>query len=445
MSWNQIWVELSMYASDAGSTRRVVMLGCVLLGISGGVLGTFALLRRQSLMGDAMAHAALPGVCLAFLLTGQKNTWFFLGGALLAGLLGAQCITWITRYSRIKSDTAMGLVLSVFFGVGILLLSVIQQSGVGNQSGLDTFLFGKAAFLLYRDIYTLAGMGILLLAVVTLFFKEFKVLTFDAGFAASLGLPVRFLDQLLTALIVSSVLIGLQVVGVILMSALLIIPAASARQWTDRLGLMCVIAALVGAFSGILGAFVSALLPKMPTGPVMVLAASFLFGFSLFFAPRRGLLPAWWRRVKSRQKIWEENWLKAFYQIGEKHNEIGGVVSRDTLLQWTSRPQRVLQRECERLQRKGWLEAVGEGWKLSPRGYEQACCVVRNHRLWELYLTRRADIAIDHVHRDAEEMEHFLSPALVEELEELLGRPGFDPHGQPIPAKHSTQTGDLHP
>ncbi len=429
-----LWAEIAKYFSDTGTTRRVVMLGCVLLGISSGVLGAFAFLRRQSLLGDAMAHAALPGVCVAFLLTGEKNTWFFLAGAMVSGLLGAQLITWITRYSRIKSDTAIGLVLSVFFGVGVLLLSIIQQSGAGNQSGLDTFLFGKAAFLLQRDIYTLAVLCGLLVLLVTLFFKEFKVLSFDPGFGASLGLPIRFLDQFLTSLIVVSVMIGLQVVGVILMAALLIIPAAAARQWTNRLGKMCWISAGVGAFSGMLGAFVSALLPKMPTGPVMVLAASFLFVLSLLFAPTRGLLPAWRKRVRGRRKILEENLLKTFYKIGENEPDDQPRVAIQSLLKFTSMTGAQVRQECQSLVKKGWLEASGgEQWKLSIVGWERACQVVRNHRLWELYLTQQASIAVDHVHRDADEMEHFLSPELVAQLETLLEQPETDPHGKPIP------------
>lgn len=429
-----LWAEFAKYFSDTGTTRRVVMLGCMLLGISSGVLGTFAFLRRQSLLGDAMAHAALPGVCLAFLLTGEKNTWYFLAGAMASGLLGAQLITWITRYSRIKNDTAIGLVLSVFFGVGVLLLSVIQQSGAGNQSGLDSFLFGKAAFLLLRDIYTLAALCAALILLVTLFFKEFKVLSFDPGFGASLGLPIRFLDQFLTSLIVVSVMIGLQVVGVILMAALLIIPAAAARQWTNKLGKMCWISAGVGAFSGMLGAFVSALLPKMPTGPVMVLAASLLFVISLLFAPTRGLLPAWRKRVRSRRKILEENLLKTFYKTGESKNEERAVVGLAVLLKYTARTDSQVRKECRILERKGWLELVGEdAWKLSFTGWEKACQVVRNHRLWEVYLTQKASIAEDHVHRDADEMEHFLSPEIVAQLEQLLDQPETDPHGKPIP------------
>jgi manganese/zinc/iron transport system permease protein len=384
-------------------------------------------------MGDAMAHAALPGVCLAFMLTGQKHPLYFFVGALVAGLLGAQVIQWLTQNSRIKSDTAVGLVLSVFFGIGVLLLTVIQQGQSGNQSGLDSFLFGKAAFLLKSDVYLLASMCVVLLLLVSLFFKEFKLISFDLGFASSIGLPVRLLEQFLTALIVVAVMVGLQVVGVILMAALLIIPAAAARQWTDRLGIMCVIAAGVGAFAGMLGAFVSALWSGMPTGPVMVLSAGSLFAISLMFAPRRGLLPAWWKKRRAKRKVQAENLLRKFYKAGEKAGQERTTVSVASLTQWSEWSHRQLSAHCRRLARMGWLESIDNAWRLSELGHREAARITRNHRLWELYLTSRLDIAADHVHRDADEMEHLLTPEIIAQLEARLGQPQRDPHGHPIP------------
>lgn len=438
MDW---WTEIALYWGPHGSTRRIVMLGCVLLGVSSGILGTFALLRRQSLLGDAMAHAALPGVCVAFLLTQSKHPLFFLLGATVAGLLAAWVVTVVTRQSRIKYDTAIGLVLSFFFGVGVVLLTSIQKSGAGNQSGLDSFLFGKAAFLLYSDIVVLAVMCVVLIVLVLLFFKEFKVLSFDPGFGASLGFPIKALDLFLTFLVVMSVMVGLQVVGVILMSALLIIPAAAARQWTDRLGWMCVLAACVGAFSGVLGAFSSAVLPKMPTGPVMVLAAACLFVVSLLFAPRRGLVYAWFRRRRNRLKIQRENILKAHYKYLEPSGEWAQVVSPSVLLPHLSVTEDAYASYCRGLVTLGYLRAAPEGWALTDSGFDEACRVVRTHRLWELYLTHRMEIASDHVHRDAEDMEHVLTPEIIEQLESLFGETEVDPHGRPLPMSSSDLPG----
>ena len=283
---------------DLSFTARNVLIGATLLGALGGLLGSFALLRRQSLLGDALAHAALPGVCVAFLLTGSKAPLPLFLGALGAGLAGALLILATVRYSRIKEDSATGIVLSVFFGIGIVLLTAIQKLPAGNQSGLDKYLFGQAATLVEEDLKVMALLGAAVLAVVLALFKEFKLLSFDPAFGASLGLPMRGLEILLTLLLVVVVVVGLQTVGVVLMVATLITPAAAARQWTDRLGAMAGLSAAIGAAAGAAGALASALVPRLPTGPVIVLTSSGMLILSLLFAPRRGLV---WARLRERR------------------------------------------------------------------------------------------------------------------------------------------------
>ncbi|MED4603952.1 iron chelate uptake ABC transporter family permease subunit, partial [Paenibacillus validus] len=248
-----------------------ILLGSMLLGLSSGVLGSFAYLRKQSLMGDALAHAALPGVCIAFMLTGSKSIFFFLIGAAAAGLIATFGIGYVTRHSRIKQDSALGIVLSVFFGVGIVLLTKIQHGGSGNQSGLDKFLFGQAASMVLSDVITMAVVALILVILCGLLFKEFKLLSFDPGFAKGIGLPVAALDQFMMFLIVVAVVVGIQAVGVVLMSALLITPAVSARYWTEKLGVMVVLSGIFGAISGFVGTLVSGLGSNLPTGPLSVL------------------------------------------------------------------------------------------------------------------------------------------------------------------------------
>ena len=282
-------VDLS-WLSLADANARWVMTGAMLLGLSAGVLGAFALLRRRSLMGDTLAHAALPGIAIAFLITGTKSIGPLLVGAALAGIVGTLALSAITRYSKIKEDTAMAIVLTVFFGVGIMLLNVIQRMPGGNQSGLDKFLFGQAASLVGRDVQVMVVIAAILCTVVLLLFKEFKLLAFDQGFGAGIGLPVAWLDHLLNLMIVMAVVIGLESVGVVLMAAMLITPAIAARYWTDRLSVMVLLSGLFGAASGVLGTLASQIGPRMPTGPLIVLAATALFLLSLLFAPRRGLL-----------------------------------------------------------------------------------------------------------------------------------------------------------
>lgn len=282
---------------------RWILLGCSLLGLSSGVLGSFAYLRKQSLMGDALSHAALPGVCVAFMITGSKSIFFFLIGAAAAGLLATLSIGWITRYSKIKQDSALGIVLSVFFGVGIVLLTQIQHSSSGNQSGLDKFLFGQAASMVNSDVITMAIISFLLVGICTLFFKEFKLLSFDPGYARGLGFPVGILDHFMMFLIVVAVVVGIQAVGVVLMAALLITPAVAARYWTERLGLMVILSGLFGAFSGFVGTYLSTMGSNLPTGPLSVLAATVVFVISLFFAPKRGLVIKLIRQSSMKQKI----------------------------------------------------------------------------------------------------------------------------------------------
>ncbi|MBK8986206.1 MAG: metal ABC transporter permease [Chloroflexi bacterium] len=280
-------------------TLRTVALGAAILGLVSGALGSFAVLRRQSLLGDAISHAALPGVVIAYMLTGSKSPLVLLLGAAAAGLLGTLLMMGITRYTRIKEDSALGIILSAFFGFGLMLLTFLQQNPQARQAGLNTFLFGQAATLLMRDVMVMAAFGGGALALMALFWKEFKLLSFDADFAASLGLPVRLLDVLLTGLLVVAIVIGLQAVGVVLMSAMIVAPAAAARQWTDRLGWMVALAALFGAFAGVVGATISSLGRGLSTGPVVVLVASAIVLFSLFFAANRGLL---WARLRQTRR-----------------------------------------------------------------------------------------------------------------------------------------------
>lgn len=296
-----MWTQLVTILSDPNT--QWVLSGTILLGIASGVLGSFALLRKQSLIGDAMAHAALPGICLAFLLTSSKSIAWLLLGALLTSLIGSYCIQIIVRFSRIKQDTALGLVLSVFFGIGIVLLTYIAQSGAGNQSGLNTFIFGQAASLVGQDVRIISGVALVLLFITSLLFKEFKLITFDPEFAQGLGLPVRFLSGLLMLLIVAAVVVGLQAVGVVLMAAMLITPAISARYWTDNLAKMIVIAGGIGALSSVSGVILSTLAKGLATGPLIIVCATVIFLFSLFLAPQRGLVSKLIRHYRVKQSI----------------------------------------------------------------------------------------------------------------------------------------------
>ncbi len=284
-------------------TLMIVAIGAALLGAVSGSLGTYAVLRRQSLLGDAISHAALPGVAIAFLLTGSKTPLILVLGAALAGWLGTLLILSIVRLTRIKYDSALGIVLSTFFGFGLVLHTLIQRTGNANQAGLDTFLFGQAATVLESDVLTIGILGGVAIIIMLVFWKELKLLVFDEGFAASLGFPIRVLDILLTSLLVIAIVIGLQAVGAVLMSAMLVAPAVAARQWTNKLSLMMFLAACFGALAGVSGTIISSSASRIPTGPTIVLCATVVVGLSIAFAPNRGLLWDWLRHQRNKQGL----------------------------------------------------------------------------------------------------------------------------------------------
>lgn len=276
-------------------TLQIVALGSAFLGLISGVLGSFAVLRKQSLLGDAVSHAALPGIALAFIILQTKNTELILLGALVAGIIATGCITVIKEYTRISVDSALAVVLSTFFGFGLVLLTYIQKIPNANQAGLEKFIFGQASTLLRRDVVVLFIAGCVLLFIVLILWKEFKLIAFDIDFAKSIGLPVGKLSFLLSSMIVITIILGLQTVGVILMSAMLVAPGVAARQWTNRLGGMMILAPIFGVFSGVSGTIISSIIGKMPTGPTIVLIMSSIVIISILFSPKRGLL---WHRLR---------------------------------------------------------------------------------------------------------------------------------------------------
>ena len=279
-------------------TLITVATGAAFLGTVSGALGTYAVLRRQSLMGDAISHAALPGIALAFLLTGTKIHLLLILGAAIAGWVGTVIIMVIVRLTRIKFDSALALILSTFFGFGLVLLTLIQRTGNANQAGMDTFLFGQAATILKWDVITIGILGGIALIIMLILWKELKLLIFDEGFAASIGFPIRTLDVLLTSLLVIAIVIGLQAVGAVLMSAMIVAPAVAARQWTDRFSLMVTLAAIFGAVSGVIGTIISSTAAYIPTGPTIILSATLFVIISITLAPNRGLV---WNSSRQRR------------------------------------------------------------------------------------------------------------------------------------------------
>ena len=407
----------AVFGVDLNYTLRNVIFGSAVLGAVGGVIGCFAVLRRQSLVGDTLAHAALPGICLAFLLTGSRTTGVLMLGAAISGWIGTLVLLGIIRGSRVKPDAALGIVLSVFFGVGTLLLTYIAQTGDAAQAGLDRFLFGQAASLAAEDAWLMLGVGAVVVGVVAVLFKEFKLLSFDADFAASIGLPTTLLSILLTTLIVVAVVIGLQAVGVILMVTVLIAPALAARQWTNRLETMLFLAAGFGVAAGVTGSVLSSEVARLPTGPAIVLVATAFVAVSILFAPERGILWEAIERARYRRPVVEAGLLADVRALAG----MDGVVSVAALAGKRGQPARSLRRQLRGLARRDLITAAGDDrWRLAPAGAAVAERAERRERLWKAYLGRQMELGTDGVHLSMDQIERTLPPETIALLERDL-------------------------
>ncbi len=411
-----------------------VLSALAVVGLTNGLLGCFVVLRRQSLLGDTLAHAALPGVCLAYLATGSKDAWVLLLGALASGLLGTLFLLAL-RTSRLKQDGALGLVLSTFFGAGIMLLSILQGRPDARQSGLDRFIYGQAASLSREHLVVMLPVGIGVALLVAVCYKELKVFSFDPDYAATAGFSRRVLEVLAGLLTVAGVIVSLRAIGVVLTTAMLITPAAAARQWTERLPRMLGLAVVFGVVSGLGGAVWSQNEAWTPTGPAVTVVATGFLAVSLLLAPQRGVLWHTLRLLAHRRRVRRENLLTDFYRLGEADRDWQKPFTVSELAAVRDQPASGLRRTLYGLAAREMVEEQNGRWQLTDAGLAKAARVVRNHRLWELYLTHRLDLPADHVHRDAEEMEHALPAEVVGELEALLGDQVRDPHGRSLPSR----------
>jgi manganese/zinc/iron transport system permease protein len=424
---------------------RLVVLGTSLLGITSGLVGTFLLLRRRSLMGDALSHATLPGIGIAFIVmvaaggTGKYLPGLLIGAA-ISGLAGVLLVLAIRNTTRLKDDVAMGFVLSVFFGLGVAILGMIQKMPQASAAGLESFIYGKTASMVQHDFFLIASVTALVTLLSLLLVKEFALLCFDEGFAASEGWPTVLLDVLMLALVTTVTVIGLQAVGLILIIAFLITPATAARFWTQNLKQMLLLAALIGGVSGWLGASLSALLPRLPAGAVIVLVAASIFVLSMLLAPTRGVLPRYLRQANLRRKVGRQHLLRACYEILEAHphdpeTPIANIpIPMPELASHRSWSPAHLRRLVRTARREDHLDpAPAHSLRLSESGFGEAARVTRNHRLWELYLIRHADIAPSHVDRDADMVEHILDAHIVRQLEAELDKRDLAPTVPPSP------------
>ncbi len=428
------WEQARLFFDWSNGYVRSQWIGCLLIGACCGLLGSFIVVRRMALVGDMLSHAVLPGIVLGFLWQMKKDPVLLLIGAILAGLAAVGFVTALRRTTKLKQDASLGIVLGGFYAVGICLLSMVQRLQTGDKSGLSNILIGSAAAISEADLWLIGIVSAASVILVIVLFKELLVSSFDPTFARSTGVPERGLHYLLMALLSFAVVISIQAVGVVLVSALLIIPAATATLLTHRFWLTIILAVEFGMIAAIGGAFASFLRSSLPTGPLMILVAAAIFALAFLFAREQGLIPRILRRRAQSARIRRENTLKAIYHQLEAEGFSAERVDIADLVNRRRRSEIDVRRELQNLARHGFIDLNGQSLRLTDTGWRRAREIVRNHRLWELYLTHAADIAPDHVHDDAEKIEHILGEDVVRMLEERFGEEATDPHGKEVPA-----------
>ncbi len=406
---------LEVITFQAGYNSAVVLFGTTFLGVAAGLIGAYSLLRNRALMGDALAHSALPGLCLAFIFAGyvgvdSKELWFLLSGAAFTGVLGILTVQFLSKYSRLSEDTSIGVVLSTFFGFGVVLMSIIQSLGTGEEGGLNHFIYGQTAAMRLGDAYLTLIVALIVLFLSVILIKEFRLVSFDPDFAVSDGWPISFIDLLMMSLVVIVTVVGLQTVGLLLIIALLVIPSAAARFWTNDLNSMLFFSALIGGLSGFFGSAVSTVVPNMPAGAVIVITAGVIFFISFFLAPARGLLGYAIKNLKLKLRITEDHFLRELFESMEvsKLREIDlNRIKKNSFLLFLMKAKKLITLSAEKV-------------SFTEKGLALAEQKVRNHRLWEEYLVTYADMPISHVDYSADLVEHILPESVVEKLEKSL-------------------------
>jgi manganese/zinc/iron transport system permease protein len=425
----------------------------MLMCLSAALIGVVIFLRKQSLVGESLSHAAYPGVILGVIFSGllewnDTNTlgvpFLIMTGAFLTALIGLWMIHLLVTKVGIRPDSALCFVLSTFFGIGLTFASRVQFTHSGLYKQSINYLYGQAATMTDIHIFIYGILSLAILVTLVIFYKEIQAITFDRDYAKCLNISVNAIDFLVFILVVLAVVIGIRSVGVVLMSAMLIAPAAAARQYTHRLSIMLVLAGLFGLISGYLGNVLSveggniltsqfpALRIALPTGPMIVIVATAIAVFSLLLAPERGLMTRIIRIVRFRYRCLCENILKQIWRHGPKE-----PLSIKEMKETQNVSDFYIKIACRQLVQNGWLNPVkNKLYTLTPEGEYRAAHIMRLHRLWEVYLADYLGIGVERVHRSAEEMEHIITPELEKELTHLLKDPKKDPHHQPIPPKH---------
>jgi ABC-type Mn2+/Zn2+ transport system permease subunit/Mn-dependent DtxR family transcriptional regulator len=401
------------------------LIASSMVGIMCGVLGCFIVLRNMSLIGDALSHAILPGVVFGFMIAGYSVLGFFVG-SVVAGLLAAVAITWIQQNVKTKNDAAVGIVFTAMFSVGVMAISHLSRTE-GVHLDLKDFLFGNVLGVSNEDLYLTGGIGIYVLISIVVFYRYLFATTFQPVIAETMGISVQTVHYFLMLLLSFVVVASLRTVGVILVVAMLITPAATALLLTNRLQRVLVYAGFIGFFSSVSGLILAIIWDTTP-GPAMTVVATIIYTLAMLFAPEKGLVFRNFRNRKMKKKILIEDILKRTLQLSENGN-----VTVEKLSDKLGFSAVAIRRKLPNLKRNGLLILNNKTLQLTEEGKNQATRLVRAHRLWETYLVEKMGLTNEQIHEDAEKYEHILTDEMLDELEEKLGFPAHDPHGSPIP------------
>ncbi len=401
------------------------LLASSMVGLMCGVLGCFIVLRNMSLVGDALSHAILPGVVFAYMIVGYSALGFFTG-AVLAGLVTAVGITWIQHNVKTKNDAAVGIVFTAMFSIGVMGISWISRNA-GVHLDLKDFLFGNVLGVADTDLYLTGVITIYVLLSIAVFYRYLFVTTFQPIIAETMGISVKMIHYFLMLLLSFAVVASLQTVGVILVVAMLITPAATALLLSNKLRWVIVMAGIIGLFSAILGLIFAIIFETTP-GPAMAVTATLFYLIAVFFAPERGLVFQYFHRRKLNQKVKLEDLLKHAARLQEK-----GELTLSNLENKMEMNNIRLRSFIHRLRQRGMWEK--QQVALTPQGLREGKRLMRAHRLWETYLVDQIGLTAEQIHEEAEKYEHLLSDEMLDEVDQLLGYPTTDPHGSPIPGK----------
>ncbi|WP_235296730.1 metal ABC transporter permease [Portibacter marinus] len=432
-------MDLLIDALSSGWAIRA-MIASSLVGIMCGVIGCFIVLRNMSLIGDALAHAILPGIFVAFILVGYSTIGFFLG-SVVAGLFTAFGITWIQHNVKTKNDAAIGIVFTTMFAIGVMGISYISQ-GEGVHLDLSDFLFGTTLSISPEDIYITGTVCIFVLASVVVFYRYLFITTFQETIAQTMGISVKMIHYFLMLLLSFAVVSALRSVGVILVVAMLITPASTALLLSNKLKNVLIISAIIGLISANLGLIISIIFNTTP-GPAMTVVVTGLYLIAAVFSPKKGLAVRYIRKQRQRLKIEQEDILKQAVKADD-----GIVLDVSYFTDKLDFSKGQVKTLLQQLSKEGLGQWKNGRFKLTDKGLSAGEVLVRAHRLWETYLVDKVGLNEEQIHDEAEKMEHHMSSEFLDEVDHLLGYPEKDPHGSPIPQKFTRpklSIIDLHP